>query len=125
HDDAAWLDREDHSLPERRMDDVVADPEGDRRVSGSAVLPGRLIGSRFRVGQLERDLVDEARRHVVGPRPVKGPGACEGHVQLAPCSGDPDVAEPALLFEIALVDRASMRENPFLTADDEHDWIFE
>src|SRR4051812_35307559 len=82
HDDAAGLGAGDHALAERGVHDVVAEVEdvpaavahllargrgaGPRRDAARRGQPG---GFALRlVGQLARDLVEEARAHAIGAR---------------------------------------------------------
>src|SRR6476659_5642620 len=48
-----------------------------------------------------------------------------GQVEVAHRARQPDVGEPALLLDVALVDRARVREHPVLHPDDEDDRVLE
>src|ERR687898_1662322 len=147
-DDAPGLDARDHALAERGVDDVVADAEHRGALRHTAQLLARLgrRGRRGRprgdaagargapdshrvavglVGELARDLVDEARPQAVGLAAEDVALARVGQVEVAHRAGDADVGQPPLLLQPALVERPVVREQPVLAADDEHDREFE
>src|SRR6185312_9642626 len=119
---ATRLHPDDDSLAEARVDHVVAERErcaggrlGARRRlvvpgAGELVRPlGRWL--LLAVGELDRDLVEEARRQVPVAAAEQRPGAGEAQVELALGARDADVAEPPLLLEVARLHRAAVREH--------------
>src|SRR5918997_5976804 len=131
HYDAAGLHAGHHAVAEGGVHDVVADGEhraaarrvaerlggGGRRGGPGGDAPGARrpahadrVAVRL-VGQLARDLVDEARAHAerLGPEHVAPAGV--GDVEVAHRAGDADVGEPPLLLQGALVERAAVRED--------------
>ena len=133
HDhEAARLHSDDDALAELRVDHVVAERERRRpRVPARARAPTRLrpCGRRGRaggrvlvaVGELHRDLVDEAAAHVPVARAEEEPRARVGQVELPLRARDADVREPALLLEVPRLDRAHVGEDAVLEPDDEDD----
>src|SRR5690348_13437592 len=111
-DDAAGLGADDHALAERGVYDVVTEAEdvpavagelGARRGGagprGDAAGRGQAGGFPLRlVGQLARDLVEEARAHAVGVRPERVAPAREGQREVAHRAREADVGEPPLLL---------------------------
>ena len=110
-------------------------PAGRRRpprpaAAGRARAPRSCTGCRSRavvvaVGQLGRDLVEEAaaQAEALGAEQRAPPRV--GQRQRAHRARDADVAEPPLLLERALVERARVREDALLAADDEDDRVLE
>src|SRR4051812_28198517 len=94
---------------------VIADAEGRARGGGLRASGRRLrprappVPARQRlarvahlaVGQVVRDLVDEAARHVPLAPAEQRPRTRVRDVELLPRARDADVAEPPLLVEIA------------------------
>src|SRR3954451_9598311 len=138
-DDAAGLEADHDAVAEGRVDDVVAHAVlGARRV-------GLRVGPRHRsradvlrrghgadglqgalaVGEVGRDLAQKAAGQPVVLRAEHGASAGEGQVEVAHGARDPDVAEPALFLERALVERARVREDALLAADHEDDRVLE
>src|SRR5919108_4685665 len=128
HNESAGLHPGDPPLAKVRVYDVLAESErraragrlGDRRPApcgGRVRAGGRLLVT---VGELHRDLVDEAAAHVPVAPAEEAARARVGEVQLALGPGDPDVAEPPLLLDVARLDRTDVREDPVLETDDEH-----
>ena len=135
HHEAAGLDAHDHAVAELRVHHVVAERErgpaaaplpAARLGRGCAAAPGGRGGGPCRrllvaVGELDRDLVDEAAAQVPVAPAEEHARAGVREVELALRAGDPHVGEPALLLEVARLDRAHVREHAVLEPDDEDD----
>ena len=102
--------------PPRRRGSGADAPPPQR---GRGRRPGR--GLLVAVGELHRDLVDEAAAQVPVAPAEEHPRARVREVELALRAGDPHVGEPPLLLEVARLDRAHVREHAVLEADDEDD----
>src|SRR4051812_15375839 len=123
-DEAAGLDPCDDTLTERRVADGVAGRQiGDvlawrdpALARGAVARPGRrpqALTLNVAVGQL----VEEARGEVVVAAAVEHPRARVQQGQAFPGAGHADVAEPPLLLDPLLLDRAGVREDPLLHPD--------
>ena len=89
-----------------------------RRAPMACSVPSRSV-------EVGRDLAQEAAGQPVVLRAEDRAPAREGQVEVAHGARDPDVAEAALLLERALVERARVREDALLAADDEDDRVLE
>ena len=67
-----------------------------------------------------RQLVEEARREVVRPRPEQRPRGGMRERQALLRARHADVGETPFLLDPLLLDRAHVREDPLLHADEEH-----
>ena len=100
--------------PRRRLGRRGAAAPGGRRGRAG----GRVLVA---VGELDRDLVDEAAAQVPVAAAEQRARARVREVELALGARDAHVGEPALLLEVARLDRAHVREHAVLEPDDEHD----
>ena len=68
---------------------------------------------------------EEARGQVPAAAAVQAAAPRAGHVEALAGTGDADVKEAALLLDVALLDRARVREDPLLAADHEDGLVLE
>src|SRR6202012_1082881 len=107
----------------RVAEEAAAEPAAG--VGAAASVGGRAPGhagaprGRVAFGQLDRDLVDEARGQVALGAAEELAFACPGQVEALFGAGDADVTEAPLLLFAALLERPHVREGAVLAADDE------
>src|SRR5918992_1322431 len=117
------VDPGDDALAERGVADAVARGDVGRRPGGDvrarAVARPRGGAQALALELVRGQLVEESAREVVAARAPERAGRGVRQRELLLGAREPDVAEPPLLLEHLLLERARVREDALLHADHE------